>query len=418
MALKHYLSPRVLSLLFLGFASGLPLPLCGSTLQAWYTEAGASLMVLGLLTLVGQPYVYKIFWSPLLDRYQVPLLGTLLGRRRSWMLVFQILCAITLVLMSLQNPATSPGMLIMLAVLLAIFSASQDIAIGAYQTDIPKAHERGLVAANYILGWRIAYITAGAMALVIAQYINWHLAYLSMAGLMVIGMLTSLFAPMPDSDFEPPATTPVLQSFIAPIQDFIMRHSLKGTLLLLLLMILYKLGEALALSLTTPFLLKYLHFQLVDVAFANKVVGVAASIMGALAGGFLMLRMRLFTTLLIFGIVQALTTLPFMWLAIVGHHYPVMLFAVFSENFGSGLSSTAFVAFMMKLCNTRYSATQFALLTAFPAVGRVFIGPLAALMVGHIGWSWFYLSTVIVAIPGIALLFVIKSKLNETQAAS
>ncbi len=408
-SLKAILSSRkLLALFFLGFASGLPMALSVSTLSAWYTQDGISLMGIGMLSLIGQPYVYKFIWSPLMDRYVPPCLG----RRRGWILIIQLLLIISLIGMTTLRPATSPLLLAGVALLVAFCSASQDISIGAYMIDIATPTERGLIAASQNTGYRIAMIISGALALVMAQHFGWHVTYLIMAALMLIGVITCFWAPEPEQHSDNPSPTTLKAAVVEPFVDFFQRFGLKTALLLLLILILYKLGDAFALALNTTFLLRHLGFSLTEVGLANKSMSMIAAILGGIVGGIIMLRLNLFRALVIFGILQGLSNLTYMWLSIIGHNFLLMMFAIFTEQFCSGLGTVAFTALLMGLCNQRYSATQYALLSALTAIGRVYVGPAAAMMIVHIGWTWFYFWTFVIALPGVALLFVIKKHIN------
>ena len=405
---RHLTNPKILYMFFLGFSSGLPFALVSSTLSAWYTKAGASLLFIGTLSLVQQPYVFKFLWSPLFDRYSLPFLG----RRRGWILVFQLALMASIALMACFNPNVHPLWLAYAAVLVAILSASQDIPINAYQVDAFPGQERGLGAAASIAGWRIALIFSGAMALVLASYIGFQKTYLLMSLCMLIGIISTLFTkePVASQTIKPPKF--LYQTIIEAIKGYFAKCGLKMGLVILLTMILYKLGDAFALSLNTTFILRELHFSLIDLATVNKGVGITASILGSVVAGVLMTRVSLFRALLIFGLLQAVSNLGYMVLAMAGHNYPLFVGALFFEFFAGGLGNTAFVALIMSLCDKQCSATQFAVLSALTAIGRVYVGPSSALMIDHIGWSQFYFVTFLLALPGVGLLFVIRKYIH------
>lgn len=397
-------NPKIIVLFFLGFSSGLPMQLVGATLTAWYTSAGISLLGISLLSLIGQPYVYKFIWSPLMDRYIPPFLG----RRRGWILLTQLGLIIGLFMMSLLNPAINPMLLALMALAVAFLSASQDISINAYMVDITTPQERGLAAASQVCGYRVAMVIAGALALIMAQYIGWRSTYLMMSTCMLVGVIANWRATEPKT--QPDATLSLSKAVFEPFADYFQRFGIKSALLLLGILILYKLGDAYALTLNTPFLLRELHFSLATVGLANKIVGITASIVGSIVGGVIMLRISLFRSLVLFGILQAFSNLTYMWLAMVGHQLLLMIFAIFTEQFCGGLANVAFVALLISLCNPRFSATQYALLSALTAIGRVYVGPSAALIIDHVGWVWFYGWTFIISLPGIGLLFMIRNR--------
>lgn len=285
-----------LVLLLLGFASGLPLALTGGTLQAWMTVENVSLKTIGIFSLVGQAYVFKFLWSPLMDRYT----PSFLGRRRGWLIISQLLLIIAIIAMGFMEPAKHLWWLAAIAVLVAFCSASQDIVFDAYKTDLLTAEERGTGAAVSVLGYRLAMLVSGGLALWIAdRYLGWQSTYWLMAGLMLIGVFATLFAPEPDIRIAPPKT--LEQAIVEPLRDFFGRNN---AWLILLLIVLYKMGDAFAASLSTTFLIRGVGFDAGEVGLINKTLGLIATIIGALYGGLLMQRLSLFRALMIFGILQ------------------------------------------------------------------------------------------------------------------
>ncbi len=397
--------------LLLGFSSGLPLALTASTLQAWFTVTGASILAIGSLGLIGQPYIYKFMWAPLLDRWIPPLLG----RRRGWLIITQFALLLAIAGMTLADPKTSPSLLITFAFLVAFLSASQDIAVDAYRTDILQPHERGLGATLTSWGYRIAMLVSSAFALILAEYMGWHAMYLFMAGLMSIGLFASWFGEEPNNNQQNTPPSSLYAAIVEPFKEFLSR---KSAGLFLLFIILYKLGDALSVSLTTPFLIRGLGFSLTTVAFVNKGIGFIATMLGLLAGGLLMTRISLFRALFYFGILQAGAILALLQLALVGHHYGLLVFAIFIDNFCNAMAGIAFLAFMMSLCNHRYTATQFALFSALASVGRVFIGPVAGLIVTYFSWPTFFVLSLAACIPGLSLLWYLREKVSNNHASS
>ncbi len=394
---------RLIVTLFLAFSSGLPLALTGSTLQAWYTESGVNLMTIGILSLAGLPYIWKFLWSPLMDRFTPPVLG----RRRGWILVTQLgLCA-TLFIMANMNPAATPKLMGVLALIIAFFSASQDIAVDAYRVDILHAPERGYGAAYTVLAYRIAMLVSGGLALVLADHIGWRLTYEWITVLIALSAIATYLGPESTKTIEAPKT--FRESVIDPFLNLLQKDKI---VLILLFIVMYKIGDALAFSLMSNFLLHGLGFSLTQVGLAYKTVGFIATIAGAFLGGAILSRINLYYGLLYFGLAQAFSTLFFMLLAITGKNIPMMFSAITIESFCSGMSTAALMAFMMSLCLERYSATQYASLTALMAVGRVFLGPVAALMVLHIGWPHFFFWSFMLSFPGLILLSVMRSRVN------
>ncbi len=389
---------RVAFMLLLGFSSGLPLALTTGTLQAWATVDGLDIKTIGFLTLVGSAYTLKFLWAPFMDRFVPPLLG----RRRGWMLLTQLLLAIGIAMMGTQSPKNAIFALAMIAVVVAFCSASQDIAFDAYRTDVLRKEERGAGAAVSVLGYRLAMLVSGGLALVLADsFLGWQATYVLMGALMGIGVIATWFAPEPEVLVQPPRTLD--EAVIGPLKDFFSRD---GAILVLVLIVLYKLGDAFAGSLTTAFLIRGVGFSATEVGAINKILGLVATIVGALAGGALMTRLSLYGALMLFGLLQAVTNLGFWFLAVTPKAYWTMASVVGLENLCGGMGTAAFVAFLMTLCRVRYSATQFALLSALAAVGRTYLaGPLSGTMVESFGWGNFFIVTVFIALPGLVLLW-------------
>jgi len=404
--LEVFRSRRVAVTLLLGFASGLPLALTSGTLQAWMTVEGVDITTIGIFTLAGLPYTWKFLWAPLMDRFVPPALG----RRRGWILLTQLLLMAGIAAMGSLSPAHAPWALAGLAVLVAFSSASQDIVVDAYRTDLLKERERGVGAAVSVLGYRVAMLISGALALILADRIGWHETYWLMAGLLMIGMGATLWGPEPDAEVRAPRS--LEDAVVEPLREFFSRE---GALWLLLLIVLYKLGDAFAGSLTTAFLIRGAGFSPTDVGTINKGMGLAATILGVLFGGTLMVKLRLYKALMVFGVLQAVSNLAFMWLAAAGKSYPLMVLAVAVENLSGGMGTAAFVALLMALCNHRYTATQYALLSALAAVGRVYVGPASGFLVEAVGWVSFFFFTFLAALPGLALLAAMRRILDALE---
>ena len=391
-------------LLLLGFASGLPLALTAGTLQAWMTVENVDLKTIGFFSLVGQAYVFKFLWSPMMDRYTPPFLG----RRRGWLLVTQLALIVGIVAMGFMQPSRD---LTLLAVLVAFCSASQDIVFDAWKTDVLPPEERGSGAAITVLGYRLAMLISGGLALWLAdRYLGWQATYWLMALLMVPGLIATLLAREPEAPVREPHS--LRQAVAFPLKDFFQRNN---AWLLITLIILYKLGDAFAASLTTTFLIRGVGFSAGDVGLVNKTLGLLATIIGALYGGVLMQRLSLFRALMIFGVLQAVSNFAYWLLAVTPPHLWSMASAVFIENLCGGMGTAAFVALLMTLCNKSFSATQFALLSALSAVGRVYVGPAAGWLVELWGWPVFYAFTVVAAVPGLLLLWACRGTLQAMQ---
>lgn len=407
--IRVYRSRRVAMMLLLGFSSGLPLALTGGTLQAWMTVAGVDLRTIGIFALVGLPYTIKFLWSPLMDRFVPPWLG----RRRGWMIATQFALFAGILAMAFSSPEHSVSTLALLALFVAFASASQDVVVDAYRTDLLQEKERGAGTAVYVTAYRIAMLVSGALALILSEQIGWRTTYVLMAVLMVIGMMGALFGPEPVAGGRHPAT--LREAVWGPLQDFFSRS---GAVTILLFIVLYKLGDAYAGTLTTAFLIRGGGFSPTEVGTVNKGLGLISVIVGAAVGGSLLVRLGLFRSLLLFGLLQAVSNLSFMVLAWLGKSYPMMIFAVAFENLAGGMGTSAFVAFLMGLCNHRYSATQFALLSSLAVLGRVFVSPSSGYIVEIIGWAGFFFLTALTALPGLGLLFWIRKEITASTGGA
>lgn len=390
-------SRKMVALLLLGSASGLPLFLTSRTLQAWMTKEGVDLTAIGLFSLVALPYSLKFLWSPLLDRYVPPFLG----RRRGWLVITQIGLVIAIASMSLQQPAQTLQLLAINALLIAFLSASQDIAFDAYRVDVLAERERGAGAAVTVLGYRIALLITGALALILADRIPWTVVYLCMAGLMALCIGFSIFAPEPTHPAQPPAT--LMEAVKLPAVEYFERSGLWRGLLVLAFIVLYRFGDGLVNNMATPFLLQA-GFSQTDIGAVQGGMGLLATIVGALAGGAILSQIGVNRSLWIFGALQALSNLSYYLLAQTDRSYPFMVLAINIENFCAGLVTAGFVAFLMSCCNPRFSATQFALLSSLMAVSRDILVAPAGTIAQATGWPTFFLLTLVASIPGLLLL--------------
>jgi len=394
---------RIAIMLPLGFASGLPLALTGGTLQAWLTVAGLDLKTIGIFTLVGLPYTLKFLWAPLMDRLVPPWLG----RRRGWMLMMQISVSLGLVAMAVTGPGRQPEILGVLALVVAFLSASLDIVFDAYRTDLLLRPERGFGAAVWVNGYRFALLFASAGALLLADHIGWQNTYLLLAALMAVGVVTILVSPEPAEPSVPPAS--LAEAVGGPLKELFTRPGVAG---LLALVVLYKIGDAVAASLQTAFLIGGMGFSVSEVGYV-KGLGLGATLIGALAGGVAMTKLGLVRSLLVFGLLQAFSNLGFMWLAWMGKSYPALTTSILIENVTGGMGTAAFVALIMSLCDHRYTATQFALLSSLEALGRVFSGRPSADLVEMVGWAQFFFCSFLVALPGIWLVWALRAQLHQ-----
>jgi len=402
---QQFSNRRIGVILLLGFSSGLPLALTGKTLQGWMTVENVDLTTIGIFTLVSFPYTWKFLWAPILDRYVPPLLG----RRRGWMLLTQLGLIAAFCAMGLSSPAKATVMMAVLAVAVVTLSATQDIAIDAYRTDILHASERGIGAALFVGAYRLAMLTSGALVFVIAPVIGWGNSYLLMAVLMSIGVIGALFGPEAENGEHKPRS--LADAVMHPFIDFMSRPK---ALWFLVLIVLYKVGDAFAGTLSTTFLIRVLELDVQFIGIVDKGMGLAVSILGGIYGGMLMFRLGLYRSLMLFGVLQAVTNIGYWVLAISDQSLSLTALVIALENIAGGMGTAAFVALLMSLCNIRYSATQFALLSALAALGRVYLGPMAGYLLDReiLGWPGFFILTTIAALPGLLLLWLMKPRIE------
>jgi PAT family beta-lactamase induction signal transducer AmpG len=397
---------RMAAILLLSFASGLPLNLTGATLQAWLAFDNVDIKTIGLFGLVGFPYILKFLWAPLLDRFLPPLLG----RRRGWILIYQFCLAIGIGVMALSSPSREPYELAAIALIVAFLSASQDIVVDAYRVDVIPPSERALAAAATTFGYRSAAMFAGAVILVVAAHIGWRLAYLLVAGIMATTMFATYWAPEPPTSILAPRT--LSDAVVHPLSDLLNKQGAWGFLALVLL---YKVGDAFALSLYSAFMVKGVGFSAVQLSF-GKVTMTVSTMIGVALGGWIYMRWGMFRSLLLFGIGQALTNLMYMWLALTGKVLWLMILATGLDNLIGGMGQAAYVAFLVSLCSSSFSATQYALLSAMSAVPRVLMSAIAGQVVNSVGWANFFIITFLTAMPGLTLLLILRRPIIELES--
>lgn len=412
-----YLQPRVLIVLFLGFSSGLPLALSGSTLLVWMRESGVDLGTIGLFALVGTPYTLKFLWAPLVDALHVPLLTKLLGRRRGWLVFAQLLLIAAILLLALTDPARSPFYVALGALLVATASATQDIVVDAFRVESLPESEQAAGMASYVAAYRVGMLisTAGALFLVsgfestgLAKSSAWMWGYIAMAGMVLIGMIAALVATEPEQSRRAEeatsgenAITRVTTAAIGAFTEFLNR---KDVWAILAFVILYKFTDSFSGTMTAPFVID-LGFTRNDYAAIVKGVGLAATLIGGFAGGFLARAWSLEACLWTGGVLQAVSNLAFAWLAFVGMNQWALALAITVENFTSAIGTVIFVAYLSSLCQSPlHTATQYALLTALAAIGRTYLSAGAGYVAKATGWPAFFVLSVLVAVPSLILL--------------
>ncbi|MFZ5681651.1 MAG: MFS transporter [Bradyrhizobiaceae bacterium] len=416
-AFAVYLQKRVLIVLFLGFSSGLPLALSGSTLLVWMRESGVDLGTIGLFALVGTPYTLKFLWAPLVDALHVPLLTRLLGRRRGWLVFAQLLLIAAILLLALTDPARSPFYVALGALLVAAASATQDIVVDAFRVESLPESEQAAGMASYVAAYRVGMLisTAGALFLVsgfeatgLTKPIAWMWGYIAMAAMVLIGMIAALVATEPEQSRRAEeatsgesAITRVITAAVGAFTEFLTR---KDVWAVLAFVILYKFTDSFSGTMTAPFVID-LGFTRNDYAAIVKGVGLAATLIGGFAGGFLARAWSLEACLWIGGVLQAISNLAFAWLAFVGHNQWALALAITVENFTGAIGTVIFVAYLSSLCQSPlHTATQYALLTAFAAIGRTYLSAGAGYVAQATGWPAFFVLSVLVAVPSLILL--------------
>ena len=401
------MNQRLFIVLILGFSSGLPMALLSSTLQAWYASSGISVLATGALSLIGLPYAYRMFWGPILDRY--PLFK--LGKRRSWILAMQILLLIGFNVMAWFTPEHDPRLLAFLALCLACFSATQDVAIDAHRVEYLATSEHALGASLAVFGYRFALLFSGGLALIIADHWGWALTYRFMGRAMALGMIGVFLSKEPEVAVKEKSNTGYL--FLAPIKELLSRP---GVISLFLFIFCYKLGEAFTTTtsgIVMPFLIQGLDFSLETIGYINKILGITSVLIGGLTAGLVLTRCSLYYSLLFFGILQALTNILFVGLAMLGKSTTLLAIAVFSDNFAAGMGSTALVALFMRLVNKQFTGTQFSILVAISTIPRIISGPIAASIEMYIGWVGLFELSVLCALLFIPFLYMIKQQTQE-----
>jgi len=400
-------SRRMLVALVMGFASGLPLLLTISVLQAWMKEEGVDLAVIGLMALVGLPYTLKFLWAPVLDRYTIPLFG----RRRGWLLIAQTALVLAIIALSATNPAQHPWVVALAAFWVTFFSASQDIVVDAYRREDLADEELGLGSSLYINGYRTGMLLASGGGLIMADHISFSMVYLIMAACLLPGILTTLLTPEPET---PQGTPQTLQEAI--IQPFIEYFSRPEAIWILAFILFYKIGDTMASTMTTPFYLD-IAFTKTEIGSIVKLFGFWATIAGSLAGGMIMLKVGIYRSLWLFGILQALSTAGFALLAQIGHSVPALAGVIAFENLSSGMGTAAYAAFMASITNQKFTATQYALLTSLMGVPRVVVSAGSGFMAKAMGWEGYFIFCTLIALPGLLMLLRIRRSQTPRKAA-
>ena len=419
-----YADRRIVAIFFMGFSSGLPLLLVlpGATLGIWLRESGVDLTAIGIFALVGIAYSFKFVWAPIMDHAPVPWLTRRLGRRRSWALVTQIALIISLIMLGQTDPSTNPGVTALWAMVVAFASASQDIVIDAFRIELLEDDEQGFGAAATQYGYRGGLIVAGAGALFAAEYGGWTFAFLLMAACMLVGVATILLTREPRRKAAAETTPPgrpvpfrqaLKQAVIDPFANFMERDS---WLLILMFILAYKVGDAVAGAMAGPFYVD-MEFTKAEIAEASKLFGVAATVVGVFIGSLMVFRLGIMKALMVAGILQMLSNLMFVAQAVVGHDFAFLFATIGIENLSGGMGSAAFVAYLSSLCDIKYTATHYALLSSLMAVPRTILAASGGYVAETLGWVPFFLLTTVAALPGLLILWWLMRREPQALAA-
>jgi len=388
---------RMLICIFMGFSSGLPLFILYQLVPGWLRSEGVSLTEIGLFSLIGIPYVWKFIRAPLMDRYSLPVLG----RRRSWMLLTQVLLLFSIAGFGFVDPIMNIWSVAYLAAAVAFFSASQDIVLDAYRRELLPEHELGLGNSIHVQAYRLSGLVPGSLAFILADHISWQSVFLIVAAFMLIGIFLSLTIKELNNTLQAPKT--LRQAVVLPFRDFINRKGIKSALQILAFLFLYKLGDSMATALQTPFFID-LGFTKTEIGVVAKTASLIAMTIGLAVGGIVMIKLSINRALWLFGFVQIVSILGFAALAEIGHNTYALAFAMGFEYLGVGLGTAAFTAFIARATNPAFAATQFALFTALTALPRTFANATTGVIVEQIGWTNFYFMCTALAVPGMLML--------------
>ena len=406
------LNKRMLICICTGFSSGLPLYLLIQFVPAWLRSADIDLSTIGLINLVLFPYTWKFIWSPVMDRFVVPVLG----RRRGWMFITQIALIVLMSMLSFYDPATDISHIIVIVAAIAFFSASQDIVIDAYRRELLPDDELGAGNGFYAQAYRISSFVPGSLAMILAGFYPWSVAHLSIAVFMLVGLVTTLMIKETSKAGEEPQT--LRSAVVEPFIEFFQRQGWQQAVLILLFIMFYKLGDSMATALETPFFLD-MGFSTVEIGSIAKIAKTIGATAGTILGGIAMIKLGINRSLWVFGVFQLISILGYVMLSMVGYNHLVLAIASGFEYFGVGLGSVALIAFMAKSTNRHFTATQFALFSSIAAVPRTFVSATTGYVIESVGYTQFFLICFVCAIPGMLMLLKIapwnEKKVDDAQ---
>lgn len=411
---KPYSDKKIIISMIMGFVAGLPLLLTITLLQAWLTDVDVSKSTIGLFALIGLPYSLKFLWAPIFDRYVI----SPLGRRRGWLLFVQVLLIISIFLLGQSNPEINLYNVAVLSLSVTFFSASQDIIIDAYRRESLLEREQTIGASAYVLGYRFGALAAGAGGLILADIYSYSFVYTMMSLIMLLGVVTTFFANEPKITAQP---TTLKESIIEPFKEFFNRYQVEKNdiqkyvpYLILLFVLLYKVGDTMAHSLSTNFYLE-IGFSKTEIGTVVKFFGLGATLIGAFVGGVLSLKIGLYKSLIYFGVFQLIATLGFAVLFYTGDNIVILIGVITLENLAAGMGYTAYLAFIANMTSKQFTATQFALMTALMSLPRTFLSGTSGFLVEMLDWDIYFIFCSLIAIPALLILKKIKFIIKDEQ---
>lgn len=405
-------SPRILVMLLLGVISGMPLPLVAGTFKIWLTDNNIPIEVMGYATVLMMPYTFKFLWSPLVDFIRIPILTKYMGQRRSWLVTINCCVALFILGMGYSHPELSVTNTFIVGFILAFFAATYDIVVDAFRIEYLTQDEQALGVPNFVLGYRIGMMLTGAGALFLADSYNWQLVYSMFAMISLLGIVVVIFVKEPENyKLKDHKGNVILDAVIEPFKDILKRPE---WLNLVLIIVLFKMGEAVLGSMTSVFLVET-GFTKSEIASVSKLFGFIATITGIYFAGFFHLKLGTVRALLICGILQMLSNLIFCLQNYVGHDLNILILTIFTEEFTGGLGTGMLVIFLSELCNKRYSATQYALLSAMASFARGFFASFSGHFVAYLGWNYFFIFTTIISLPALIFIILLDKRIYVTS---
>ncbi len=420
---KFYFSKKLIFIFIMGISSGIPLYLILSTLMIWLTRESIDLSTIGLFSLTQIPWSLKFLWAPFLDYFKVPVLNNFLGKRKAWLVVTQFCLIVSIILLGMNNPNEKLIYTAVFALFVSFFSATQDIIVDAYRIEILNHNEQGAGAAMTQAGYRVGGIIAGAGALYFREIMEWRSVFLLLSLCIFFLMIFTIFAPAGVKErinYKNNSKKNIKNYFLIftkPLSEFFKRSGFLNAILILSFILFFKLGDVIAGVMANPFYVK-IGFSNIEIANASKIFGVFATLIGVFVGGYLVKKIGVLKSLIFAGFLQIISNLLFVILSNIGPNFVILIITVTGENISGGLGSAAFVAYLSVLCNIKYTATQYALLSSIMGIARTFLASPSGFLVNYLGWSNFFLISTIFGVPGLLILFWMQKSFPINQQIS